>query len=484
MMVKQVVDNVVRLALLESPTMRQLALLAGLILIVPAASASAAQARTGALNVLFIAADDQNTDLGCYGHRDVRSPNLDRLAARGTKFDRAYCQYAFCNPSRSSLLTGLRPDSTGVENNEVHFRTRVPDVVTLPQLFRKHGYVAARVGKIFHYGVPAQIGTSGLDDPPSWDHVINPKGRDKTEESKIPNYNSKGSLNHILAVLADTGSDLEQTDGVGATEAIRLLEEYRDRPFFLAVGFYRPHLPFVAPRKYFELYPLERIALPNGPADDLADIPVIALANKQPNYGLDDRPCRVAIHGYRAGTSFMDAQVGRLLDALDRLKLADRTIVVFWGDHGFHLGEHGQWKKTTLFEEAARVPLIVSVPGMKPLGVSCPRLVELVDLYPTLAELCGLTAPSHLEGRSFRPLLEEPAQAWKAGAYTQLRTPQGPGRSVRTERWRYTEWDGGRLGAELYDHDADPHEYRNLATNPDHVATVETLKALLHRRAR
>jgi uncharacterized sulfatase len=452
-----------------------LLLLLPCLLLGPAAS----QAPAGPLNVLFIAADDQNTDLACYGHPYVQSPNLDRLAARGMRFNRAYCQYAFCNPSRSSLLTGLRPDSTGIQDNTVHFRTNIPDVVTLPQLFRKSGYVAARVGKIFHYGVPNQIGTSGLDDPPSWDHFVNPKGRDKTEESKIPNFNDPGSLNHILAVLADQGEDREQTDGIGATEAIKLLEEYRDRPFFLAVGFYRPHLPFVAPKKYFDLYPLERITMPDEPADDWSDIPPLALTTKKPNHGLDDRRCREAIQGYRAGTSFMDAQVGRLLDALDRLNLADRTIVVFWGDHGFHLGEHGQWKKTTLFEEATRVPLIVAAPGMKGRGRSSPRLVELVDLYPTLAELCVLTAPARLEGRSFRPLLDDPEQPWKAGAYTQLLTGKTQGRSVRTERWRYTEWDDGKRGAELYDHDADPHEFRNLAQDPAHADTVRTLQALL-----
>ena len=235
----------------------------------------------------------------------------------------------------------------------------------------------------------------------------------------------------------------------------------------------------MAPKKYFDLNPLDQIVMPREPADDLSDIPPLALANARPNYGIDDRRCREAIQGYRAGTSFMDAQVGRVLEALDRLNLTERTVVVFWGDHGFHLGEHGQWKKQTVFEESARVPLIVAAPGSRANGRSSPRLAELVDLYPTLADLCGLSPPANLQGQSLRPLLDDPERPGKAAAYTQVSRGKGSGRSVRTERWRYTEWDEGKQGVELYDHDADPHEYHNLAADPKHAETVRMLKELL-----
>jgi len=453
----------------------------------PFSSSAGAQTRpqaTRRLNVLFIAADDLNNDLGAYGHPLVKSPNIDRLARRGVRFDRAYNQFPLCSPSRSSLMTGRLPDATRVYDLIKHFRETLPDVVTLPQLFQRNGYFAARVGKIYHYGNPGQIGTPGLDDPPSWNVAINPKGVDKDEENVLINHTPERGLGSSLSLYASPAPDEQHTDGKVAEETIKLLEANKDRPFFIAAGFYRPHCPYIAPKKYFDLYPIEKIAAPRFSVSELAGIPPAALWTNPPHFGVNEQQQREAIQAYYASISFLDANVGRLLDALDRLKLADNTLIVFWSDHGYLLGQHGQWMKQSLFEGSARAPLLIAGPGVAR-GKASARTVEFVDIYPTLADLCGLAGtPQDLAGRSLRSLLKDPLAQWNRPALTQVQRGGGEGQrfmgySVRDERWRYTEWDEGRRGVEFYDETDDPQEMHNLANDPKYKNEVERMKLLL-----
>ena len=457
------------------------------------ASRAGAEAQAGRpKNVLFLIADDLNCDLHCYGHPSVKSPNIDKLAKRGVRFENAYCQYPLCSPSRTSFLTGRRPNDTGILTNagagrdsrsyegHPHFRDNIPDTVTLPQLFRKNDYFVARVGKLYHYGVPGQIGTDGLDDRPSWDYVVNPAGRDKAEENKIFSL-VPGSYGGTLSWLAAEGTDVEQTDGLAATAAVALMEEHKDKPFFLAVGFYRPHTPYVAPRRYFENYPLDSIVLPELSDDDRSRTPAAAyLSSKKDQENISDRLRREAIQAYWSSITFMDAQVGRVVDALDRLGLADDTVILMTSDHGYHMYEHGLWQKLSLFENSAHVPLIIAAPGAKGNGRSTASLAELVDLYPTLADLCGLEAPDYLGGVSQRPALEDPSTSVKDAAFSQVRRGNDlHGYSVRTPRWRYTLWGDGKAGEQLFDLKADPGELENLAGKAEHASTVAELKQSL-----
>lgn len=442
-------------------------------------------------NVLFIATDDLAPALGCYGNKVVKTPNIDRLAARGVHFTRAYTQYALCSPSRSSLMTGLAPDTTKIYDLVTHFRSTIPDVVTLAQCFRQNGYVAARVGKIYHYGNPGQIGTNGLDDEPSWDERINPRGVDKDEEDKLTNHTPKRTgLGSALAFYASPEPDEKHTDGMVASETIRLMEKYekyKDKPFFLAAGFYRPHCPFIAPKKYFDLYPAEKIQpLPVTDAEMQA-APPFAYYTKPANWGLSVEQQKEVLQAYYASVSFVDANVGNLLDALDRLGLTDSTEIVFWSDHGYGLGEHGQWMKQTIFEAATRIPLIFAGPGVKAKGKACGRTVEMLDFYPTLAGLCGLEkVPSTLHGKNLQPLLTNPSSPWDRPAISQVRgngANKIMGYSIRTERYRYTEWDGEKEGIELYDYQKDPAELKNVAKDPSYTRIKDQLAARLHQTA-
>lgn len=441
-------------------------------------------------NVLFLAADDLRMNLGGFGDPVAQTPNLDRLAARGRIFTRAYCQQALCNPSRSSLLTGLRPDTLRVWNLTTHFRETHPDVVTLPQHFKANGYFTQNVGKIFH-----NWRTKIQGDPVSWSvpavlHFATHSQDVAQVDGGLPPNTAKAKQAEARDV-----PDEAYYDGRVAREAVRALRELKARgePFFLGVGFWKPHTPFNPPKRYWDLYrrgdipPLRNPAAPVG-------APAIALHNS--SEGLKDNPEAVAElrHGYYAGTSYMDAQVGKVLDELDRLGLRENTVIVFWSDHGFHLGEHGLWGKTSNYELDAQVPLIIATPRPVQPGAPTRALVELLDLYPTLVDLCGLPARPGLEGVSLRPVLESPGATVKDAAFSQHPRPaqvvvpgDAMGYSIRDARHRYTEWREWRTGrvlaAELYDHDVDDGENRNVADDPAYSAARARLADRLVRQA-
>ncbi len=428
-------------------------------------------------NVLLIAVDDLRDTLGCYGNQAVRTPNIDRFAAGGVRFERAYVQYPVCNPSRSSFLTGLRPDQTGITDNNTLLRAKLPDVVTLPQLFRANGYYSAAFGKLFHLGGgrDASARQRWMDLPTSWDEAhafqTTPAGK------IIAGRNLTGGRLKWCEWGMTAGGDDDQPDGQNAREAIACMERLGNRPWFIGVGFHKPHDPFVAPQKYFDLYPPGSIPLHRDPKDQTAAPP---LAVGFGEFGAAFRQFTDAerlefLRAYYAGVSFMDAQVGRVLDALHRLKLADKTLVIFLSDHGYHLGERAWWNKNTLFERSCRAPLVIAGLGVKP-GVAR-GLVEFVDLYPTVAEFCGVKPPASLAGKSLRPLLDDPARPGKSAAFTLVTRGPQRGDSVRTNRWRYTEWSDG--AHELYDHQNDPDENINLAGDASHAATEDELKRVL-----
>jgi arylsulfatase A-like enzyme len=443
------------------------------------------------MNVLFIISDDLNNAMGCYGHPLVKTPNLDKLVTRGVRFDRAYCQFPLCGPSRNSMLTGLYPNTNGILQNSQIFRQTIPKHHSLPQAFRLEGYFAGRIGKLYHYNVPKSVGTNGHDDPGSWELELNPAGCDRLEEEPHIFSLRPGSFGATLSWYASPKGDQYHTDGMLAADAEWVLERCArqpDRPFFLAVGFYRPHTPYVSPKPYFDRYPEADMPVVKGVKADRADLPAPALGSfKKEQENMTDELRRQCVQAYFASVTFMDAQVGRILAALDRLGLDDNTIVVFTSDHGYHLGEHGLWQKMSVFEESARVPLIIVAPNMPAKGGVSRDPVGLIDLYPTLAELCDVKAPDTLQGQSLVPMLKDPratGRGWTISQVSRNRPKKQGGRyygySLRTPRWRYTEWAEGQQGRELYDHETDPQELTNLAGKSVHTKTVNRLSDQLH----
>ena len=465
------------------------ALLAGATLLT---SLQAAEARR--LNVLFIAVDDLRPEMAASGSDLVKTPNLDRIAARGTTFERAYCQQAVCSPSRSSLMTGRRPDATRVWDLETHFRKALPDAVTVAQYFKNNGYHSQGMGKIFH---------GGFDDAPSWSVPWNtPKAPTyasaaaQKEQTDPANKNKKGKLKGPATEQQDVPDDTFVDGKVARLAASTLAELKRqDRPFFLAVGMARPHLPFVAPKKYWDLYDPAKIyepafrKLPAGaPAFVGHNNSELKSYSDIPDLGpIDDQTARHLRHGYYAAISYMDAQVGLVLDALEKEGLADNTVIVLWGDHGWQLGEHGLWHKHTNFELAARAPLLISVPGQKAAGRRSASLAEFIDIYPTLADLCGLPKPKDVEGVSLKPVLDDAAAKVRPVAISQYpRSDAGKslmGYSLRDDRWRLTLWRDRATNAihatELYDEVGDPHETVNVAAKPEHAEVIARLTKFL-----
>ncbi len=435
------------------------------------------------LNVLFIIADDLNCDIGGYGNKTVKTPNIDRLIKNGIVFENTHCQYPLCGPSRASIMTGMYSDQTKITQNNVYLRNAVPDVITMGQRFRQQGYQSVRIGKIFHYDNPSAIGTSGTDDIHTWDQTINPYGRDKVEEYKI-NTLLPRRYGGTLSWLAADGKDEEQTDGIGATEAINQLENFskNGQNFFLALGFYRPHTPYVAPKKYFDLYERNEIVIPNSGEEYLATLPLPAAKSiraKEVQLNLEEELAKEIKEAYYATTSFVDAQLGRVLEKLKQSGLDKNTIVVFTSDHGYHLGEHGHWQKQTLFENATRVPLIFSIPWDKTMIKRTNSPVELIDIYPTIMDLLDIKIPKHVVGKSLKPLMLNNTSNIRNSALTKWQN----GYSIKTEQYRITKWgENGELGYELYNHLEDQQELNNLANDTSKFIILDSLKKIIDMR--
>jgi iduronate 2-sulfatase len=466
---------------------RPFAFLAVIVLATASASARPA-APKNEYNVLFIISDDlTSTALSCYGNKVCKTPNIDRLAERGTRFTRAYCQATYCGPSRASFMSGYYPHATGVLGY-VSGRKAIGDRATWAEHFKNNGFHTARVSKIFHMGVPGGIekGTDGADDPRSWSERFNSQG----PEWKAPGVgetlerNPKGKKpvvgGNTFVIVAADGDDLVHSDGKTAAKACALIDEYKNRRFFLAVGFVRPHVPFVAPKQYFSPFPHEKMALPEKVPGDWDDIPKAGINYKtSKNMQMNLVRQRKAVSGYYASVAYMDTQVGKVMTALEKAGLNETTIVIFTSDHGYHLGEHDFWAKVSLHEESATVPLIICVPGKKP--AVCRSFTELLDLYPTVSKLCGLEIPSRIQGKDISRMLDDPNYVVRDAALC----VNGKGFLLREDRWAYLQYaENASKGIELFDMAKDPLQYTNLAASPDHKPIVERLKAKLAEKLR
>lgn len=435
-------------------------------------------------NIILIIADDLGARLGCYGDTQAKTPNIDRLADAGVRFENTYCQLPTCAPSRASMLTGLYPWQSGIYDNHPPVREALPDIITLPQFLRQHGYLTARAGKIYHTGIPGGIGSAGSDDPWSWDLTVNSTGWDAKKENlaKVHKTADRG-LGIVPSWLAPQIPDSAMADGQTTLQAIRLMEAFHPRktgqPLMLSVGYYRPHPPMVAPERYFDMHELNDIELPEVPENDREDIPAVAFELKGEAFNfIADSVGRKYTQAYYAALSFVDAQVGQLIEALKANQLWDNSIIIFTGDQGFHLGEHGHWHKTTLFEEGTQVPLIIAGHGINQ-GQTSETLTELVDVYPTLMQMLNLEAPHPMAGKSLVNQLYKNEENQEAVALTRVR--QAEGISMRTSNYRLTSWTiAGEKVYELYNHQQDPREINNLANVPEYQDVLEELKIKLN----
>jgi arylsulfatase A-like enzyme len=454
------------------------------------------------LNVLFIVCDDLNRHVSIAGYQPIDTPALDELAAAGLTFRRAYCQYPVCGPSRASFLSGLYPESTGILNNRSDIRDTRPGTVSLPQLFKSSGYWTAGVGKVFHNPNtnPGEVAWHQFEMFKNDESPVETKLR-LSFEAKYGSIAEKKNERAWQRVLKENRKavggqtppghgptqlrDDQHKDGKNVRHVSKWLDEkaYGDKPFFITCGIQKPHVPFWAPQKYFDQYPLDAIRYRATPTDDWKYRPMLAIVKRYEAFGFElgkenDQLRREYMQAYHACITFIDAQIGLMLESLKRNGHWDDTIIVFTSDHGYHLGEHSLWGKVTLFEECARVPMIVRVPGRTQNGSQTEGLIELVDIFPTLSDLCRIPAPHTLQGKSFASLLDDPQGSGKKVAYTVVSRGKLLGRSIRTTRWRYAEW-GSSGQAELYDLKSDPYEDHNLSEDTRHLQQRQTMHQLL-----